>query len=127
VRRARVVLLSAEGVTGAEIATRLDLTPEAVSRIRTRFREGGIPGLADRPGRGRTDNKVPPADMLHRMVDGVQERRQADEIARLIAESDRRFRSEVLPAIARDDRSRSASFIGRPRKWSSKWSGSTNV
>lgn len=60
-RRARVVLLSAEGVTGAEIATRLDLTPEAVSRIRTRFREGGITGLADRPGRGRTDNKVPPA------------------------------------------------------------------
>ncbi|MGN6110074.1 MAG: helix-turn-helix domain-containing protein, partial [Kofleriaceae bacterium] len=34
VRRARVILLSADGVTGAEIATRLDLTPEAVSRIR---------------------------------------------------------------------------------------------
>lgn len=61
VRRARVVLLSAGGVTGTEIATRLDLTPEAVSRIRRRFRDEGVAGLADRPKPGRTDNKVPPA------------------------------------------------------------------
>jgi transposase len=61
VRRARVVLLSADGVSGTEIATRLDLTPEAVSRIRRRFRDEGIPGLAERPKTGRTDNKVPPA------------------------------------------------------------------
>jgi transposase len=67
VRRARVVLLSADGVTGAEIATKLDLTPEAVSRIRTRFREGGVAGLADQPGRGRTDNKVP-ADTVEQIV-----------------------------------------------------------
>jgi transposase len=60
VRRARVVLLSAEGVTGAEIAKRLDLTPEAVSRIRRRFRDSGVAGLAERPRSGRTDNKVPP-------------------------------------------------------------------
>jgi len=60
VRRARVVLLSADGVTGAEIATRLDLTPEAVSRIRRRFRDEGIAGLAERPKTGRKDNKVPP-------------------------------------------------------------------
>ena len=57
VRRARVVLLSADGVTGTEIATRLDLTPEAVSRIRRRFRDEGVGGLADRPKTGRTDNK----------------------------------------------------------------------
>jgi len=61
VRRARVVLLSADGVTGVEIAMRLDLTPEAVSRIRSRFLECGVAGLADRQGRGRTDNKVAPA------------------------------------------------------------------
>jgi len=61
VRRARVVLLSADGVTGAEIAARLDLSPEAVSRIRGRFRDGGVAGLAERPKTGRTDNKVPPA------------------------------------------------------------------
>jgi transposase len=61
VRRARVVLLSAEGVTGAEIALRLELTPEAVSRIRKRFREGGVKGLAERPKTGRKDNAVPAA------------------------------------------------------------------
>jgi transposase len=61
VRRARVVLLSADGLSGIEIAERLDLSPEAVSRIRRRFREEGIAGLAARPKTGRTDNKVPPA------------------------------------------------------------------
>src|SRR5215204_917301 len=60
VRRARVVLLSADGVGGAEIATRLDLTPEAVSRIRRRFRDKGIAGLAERHRSGRKDNRVPP-------------------------------------------------------------------
>lgn len=61
VRRARVVLLSADGVSGSEIAGRLDLTPEAVSRIRRRFREQGVGGLAERQRSGRKDNKVPAA------------------------------------------------------------------
>lgn len=61
VRRARVVLLSADGVSGTEIATRLDLTPEAVSRIRRRFCDDGVAGLAERHRSGRKDNKVPPA------------------------------------------------------------------
>jgi transposase len=61
VRRTRVVLLSADGLTGTEIATRLDLTPEAVSRIRRRYRENGVSGLVERPRSGRKDNKVPPA------------------------------------------------------------------
>ncbi|MBK6684819.1 MAG: IS630 family transposase [Deltaproteobacteria bacterium] len=61
VRRTRVVLLSADGESGVEIASRLDLTPEAVSRIRRRFRADGIAGLTDRPKTGRTDNKVPVA------------------------------------------------------------------
>ena len=60
-RRAHVVLLSAEGVSGTEIAMRLDLTPEAVSRIRWRFRDGGIAGLAQRPKPGRKDHAVPAA------------------------------------------------------------------
>lgn len=67
VRRARVILLSADRVTGAEIATRLDLTPEAVSRIRRRFQDGGVAALADRPKTGRTDNKVPP-ETVERVV-----------------------------------------------------------
>jgi transposase len=61
VRRARVVLLSAEGLAGREVATRLELSPEAVSRIRARFRSGGVAGLAERLRTGRKDNVIPAA------------------------------------------------------------------
>src|SRR5438874_5697167 len=61
VRRAHVVLWSADGVAGAEIARRLHLSAEAVSRIRRRFLEGGVGGLATRPKGGRTDHAVPAA------------------------------------------------------------------
>ncbi|HME69570.1 MAG TPA: helix-turn-helix domain-containing protein [Myxococcota bacterium] len=43
-RRAHVVLWSADGISGAEIARRLHLSVEAVSRIRRRFLEGGVAG-----------------------------------------------------------------------------------
>lgn len=59
VRRARVILLSAAGLGGAEIAARLDLSPEAVSRIRRRFVQDGVDGLDDRPKAGRRDHAVP--------------------------------------------------------------------
>lgn len=59
VRRTRVVLLSADGISGRETAVRLDLTPEAVSRIRRRYKKDGVTGLYDRPGRGRRDHAVP--------------------------------------------------------------------
>ncbi len=59
VRRCRVVLLSADGVAGAEIGRRLDLSAEGVSRIRARFREGGVAALEDRPRAGRKDHAVP--------------------------------------------------------------------
>jgi transposase len=61
VRRAHVVRWSADGVSGAEIARRLHLSAEAVSRIRRRFLETGIAGLATRPKPGRTDYAVPAA------------------------------------------------------------------
>jgi len=61
VRRARVVLLSADGISGMEVAVRLELSQEAVSRIRRRFREGGVEGLAERPKAGRKDHAVPVA------------------------------------------------------------------
>jgi transposase len=61
IRRAQVVLWSADGVAGAEIARRLQLSAEAVSRIRRRFLAGGIAGLATRPKGGRTDHAVPAA------------------------------------------------------------------
>jgi len=61
VRRAHVVLWSADGVSGVEIARRLQLSVEAVSRIRRRFVETGIAGLATRPKAGRKDHAVPVA------------------------------------------------------------------
>jgi transposase len=68
VRRARVVLLSADGVGGTEIAGRLGLTPEAVSRIRKRFSNTGVAGLEERPRSGRKGNRVPPTT-IERIVD----------------------------------------------------------
>src|SRR5882724_7578326 len=61
VRRAHVVLWSADGVAGADIARRLHLSAEAVSRIRRRFVETGVAGLATRPKAGRRDHAVPAA------------------------------------------------------------------
>jgi len=67
VRRALVVLWTADGVPAGEIAARLHLTAEAVSRIRRRFLEGGIEGLADRPKTGRKDHALP-AETLEKIV-----------------------------------------------------------
>jgi transposase len=58
VRRAQVILQSAAGKSGTAIAADLELTIVSVSRIRRRFLEGGVGGLADRPKTGRTDHEV---------------------------------------------------------------------
>lgn len=58
-RRIRVVLLSGDGVRGIDIARRLDLSVGQVSRIRQRFIQRGVAGLADSPHRGRRDHAVP--------------------------------------------------------------------
>lgn len=68
VRRAHVVLWSADGVSGQEIAQRLRLTVETVSRIRRRFVESGVAGLQTRPKAGRKDHAVPPAT-IERVVE----------------------------------------------------------
>ena len=52
-RRARAVLLMAQGLSGVKIAERVGYTVVQVSRIRRRFAEGGVAGLADRPKSGR--------------------------------------------------------------------------
>ena len=52
-RRARAVLLMAEGLSGMEIAKRIGYTWMQVSRIRRRYAESGIAGLNDRPRSGR--------------------------------------------------------------------------
>jgi transposase len=52
-RRARAVLLLADGASGVEAASRTGYSPVQVSRIRHRFAEGGLAALADRPRPGR--------------------------------------------------------------------------
>lgn len=53
-----MVLLCASGVSGVEIAAKLDLSVTSVARIRTRFLQGGVEALAERPKAGRTDHAV---------------------------------------------------------------------
>src|SRR6266581_425211 len=52
-RRARAVLLMAQGLPGVEIAERVGYTVVQVSRLRRRFAEYGVVGLHDRPRSGR--------------------------------------------------------------------------
>ena len=53
VMRAKIVLYAAKGLSNEEIASRLDLPRQVVSKWRKRFYEEGMPGLAERPRRGR--------------------------------------------------------------------------
>ena len=69
VRRARVILLAADGVPGVEIARRLALSVPQVSRIRKRFAVGGVEGLAEQPKAGRGNN-VPEA-LVRKVVSTV--------------------------------------------------------
>lgn len=52
---------------GVAIAARLDLSPEAVSRIRRRFVETGVDELQDQPKAGRRDHAVP-AETVEQIV-----------------------------------------------------------
>lgn len=67
VRRARVILLSADGVPGFEIAERVGITKQHVSRIRARFVDGGVDGLEEQPKAGRKDHAVP-AETVEKIV-----------------------------------------------------------
>src|SRR3990170_3839833 len=52
-RRARAVLLIADGMGGVQVAERTGYTAVQVSRIRHRFAREGLRGLRDRPRSGR--------------------------------------------------------------------------
>ncbi len=52
-RRARAVLLMAQGMSGVDIAERVGYTVVQVSRLRRRFADHGVAGLQDRPRSGR--------------------------------------------------------------------------
>jgi transposase len=47
-------------MSGSEVALRVGISVEEVSRIRRRFVEGGIEGLADQPKAGRKGHAAPP-------------------------------------------------------------------
>jgi len=51
--RAKIVLLAAQGIDNDEIAGRLDLQRQVVSKWRKRFFLERLAGLEDRPRRGR--------------------------------------------------------------------------
>ena len=51
--RARMILLSNEGVSRSEIAVRVGVQPHVVTKWRKRFAEGGTDALFDRPRTGR--------------------------------------------------------------------------
>ena len=53
VMRAKIVLLSAEGLSNKEIGERLDLPRQIVSKWRKRFFDQRLAGLQERPRRGR--------------------------------------------------------------------------
>jgi transposase len=53
VERARMVLLSAQGVSGLEIAERVGCCEPTVIRWRRRYAERGLAGLEDAPRAGR--------------------------------------------------------------------------
>lgn len=55
-------------------------------------------------------------EMLRALVTGPAARKQADEIARLVVESDRRFREEVVPAIGATDRSHASELHKSPEE-----------
>lgn len=56
VTRAKIVLMSAEGLSNREIADKVDYSPQSVALWRKRYREQGLAGLHDelRPGRPRS-------------------------------------------------------------------------
>jgi transposase len=68
IRRCRVVLLTHDNVPATEIAQRLSLTREAVSRIRRRFIDGGFDALLDQPKAGRKDHAIKPA-MVEQIIE----------------------------------------------------------
>ena len=67
VRRARIVLLSAEGLANKEIAARLEVSEPTVGKWRRRFSAQGIQGLHDelRPGRPRSIDDERVAELIN--------------------------------------------------------------
>jgi transposase len=70
VRRAKIVLMAADGHTSQEIATQCEVTPPAITHWKKRFVAHGLAGLHDeaRPGRPRTHDDEAVAELLARIL-----------------------------------------------------------
>lgn len=72
-QRAQLILLLAEGVAPVEVMATLDVTRPTVFKWRTRFEQGGIDGLLDRPRPGQprklTEKKI--KEVLRLTVDYI--------------------------------------------------------
>jgi hypothetical protein len=53
VRRARIILLVADGLSIAEVVRKVGITRHSVYKWVDRFQQGRLDGLEDKPGRGR--------------------------------------------------------------------------
>lgn len=71
VRRARIVLLAADGMPNRAIAERLDLSPQMVCKWRKRYLQQGLAGLHDelRPGRPRTISDEAVAMLVRKTIE----------------------------------------------------------
>ena len=68
--RAKIILLSAEGLSGKEIGRQVGVTSETVSKWRKRFEQFRIEGLTDAPrsGRPRTINDEKVAEVIEKTL-----------------------------------------------------------
>lgn len=67
-RRARCILLLADGLSYSTICQKLHVTDRFIARWKRRYADGGILALADAPRSGRQSHRVPPtliAKVLH--------------------------------------------------------------
>jgi hypothetical protein len=63
-RRARMVLLRADGTSLADVARRVEVAPRVVAKWLKRYRQPGIRGLGEKARPGRPPS-FPPAVALH--------------------------------------------------------------
>jgi len=73
-RRARCILLLADGRSYSAVCTLLGVTDRFIARWKRRFAEGGVLALADEPRAGRQDHRLSPA-MEARILRITQEER----------------------------------------------------
>jgi len=60
--RAKMVLYAAQGLSNKEVAERLDMPRQIVSKWRKRYTEEGMIGLEDRPRHGRPEEFSPSSE-----------------------------------------------------------------